>query len=104
MRTVKAYREVITEIEAVTKGSLPETMKVDVIRDLCATALIEDRGTPTEAPRDDPAAARHHATTHARQPKDVPHHLRCDFMRSGDRCLRGSGHAEKHLFPDGSQL
>lgn len=40
----------------------------------------------------DPIAANLHTTTHVRQPNYPPHWVRCDYMRSGERCVKGSGH------------
>lgn len=58
-----------------------------------------------EAEREDPIAAAAHARTHPRVVVrdcdhslplvcrcEPPHHLRCDWMRGGDRCLRGASH------------
>jgi len=29
---------------------------------------------------------------------DPPHHLRCDWMREGERCRLGSGHTGPHAY------
>lgn len=40
----------------------------------------------------DPIAANQYARTHARDIKHPPHWVRCDFVRDGIRCCKGSGH------------
>lgn len=51
-----------------------------------------------------------HARTHANETRpgcqhqmgcrcDPPHHLRCDEMKDGERCRKGSGHVDEHVFP-----
>lgn len=40
----------------------------------------------------DPIAANQYARTHARPPSAPPHWVRCDFVRNGIRCVKGSGH------------
>ena len=40
----------------------------------------------------DPVAATRYATTHPYVQGLPPHWHRCDFMRDGVRCCKGSGH------------
>lgn len=40
----------------------------------------------------DPIGANGYASMHPREPKYPPHWVRCDFMRDGVRCAKGSGH------------
>ena len=40
----------------------------------------------------DPPGANVHAWTHPKATNYPPHWLRCDFMRDGERCVKGSGH------------
>lgn len=46
----------------------------------------------------DPVASAQYARTHEplynseRKYRHPPHHLRCDFMKDGVRCVKGSGH------------
>jgi hypothetical protein len=40
----------------------------------------------------DPAGARKHAEAYTRLSKYPPHHLRCQFMQQGLRCVKGDGH------------
>jgi hypothetical protein len=40
----------------------------------------------------DPVAANLDARTHTRPPGAPPHWVRCDFVRDGVRCTKGSGH------------
>jgi hypothetical protein len=37
-------------------------------------------------------AADKYAQTHARKLSEPPHHVRCNFMKDGVRCVRGAGH------------
>lgn len=43
----------------------------------------------------DPAGATRYATTHPYQQGLPPHWHRCDYMRDGVRCAKGSGHETK---------
>lgn len=41
----------------------------------------------------DPEAARIYGASHPRDKDSLPpHHLRCDFMKNGERCIKGAGH------------
>lgn len=98
------FEQAVREIEVVTNGAMPDAMKVDMIRDLCAAALFTPRVKPTTGPRDDPTAALRHATTHPRE-KAAPHHVRCTMMKLGDdgrdrRCIHADGHPSSipHVF------
>lgn len=53
----------------------------------------EGKPVPTEPPWVlDPVGATRYATTHPYQQGLPPHWHRCDYMRDGVRCAKGSGH------------
>jgi hypothetical protein len=39
-----------------------------------------------------PFEASRYVQQHARKEKDVPHHVRCQFVKDGIRCRKGEGH------------
>jgi hypothetical protein len=65
--------------------------------DMHGIALVQARPQPAPLPplpvwTYDPKAATDYARTHAYQPGLPPHWHRCDFMKDGVRCAKGSGH------------
>lgn len=53
-----------------------------------------------EEERHDPVAAALHARTNPRYKSNLPHYVRCDWMRGKERCLKDDGHTGEHKYPD----
>lgn len=79
------------------------------------TAVGASAAAATRPPEQhDPLRAQKYASSHARRVSpgcphlmgncacDVPHYLRCDTMRDGLRCARGSGHypPDQHVYKE----
>lgn len=59
---------------------------------------LDNEGNPVPAEPAwvlDPVGATRYATTHSYQQGLPPHWHRCDYMRDGVRCAKGSGHETK---------
>ncbi len=54
----------------------------------------------SEEERCDPTAAAKLSRQSPRLPGNLPHHLRCDWMRGEERCKLGDGHVGEHKYEE----